>query len=170
MNNLVKCDDENLALTLNKHGDNSNSKTKLSELLSHTDFNSGYNAQALAVYRLIKSRESKSSNKLIQSNYKILSEIMSSKKLSIVKTKHDESFEQFQKLTDSLQSAITSNVNTNIMMMANAAEQLANNKPSEIISVKIDNENTSNRVKPSRKRKKKSPKLKKVSVVCVTKC
>ena len=75
--------------------------TKLSQIFRQTEFS---NTQSLILYRLIKNRNN------FHKSYKILSEVMSNKKISIVKTKYEDNIETFQKITNNLLDTIKINI------------------------------------------------------------
>ncbi len=179
MSNLV---DEKLlvSLNLNKYNEDDvldyDEKSKFtSQVIRQTDFasssfNTNYNSQTLTVYRLIKNRRN-SKNHLhsnhfydnnTNSNYNFstnnfLSQIMTTKKLAVAKTKQDETFDQFQKITQAFRASINF---PPINETHNNEYHLNDTNISTHIS-KLENETTSNNQiirMTKKKRKKKTPK------------
>jgi hypothetical protein len=120
--------------------------TKLSQIFRQTEFS---NTQSLILYRLIKNRNN------FHKSYKILSEIMSSKKISIVKTKYEDNIETFQKITNNLLDSIKINIGNE------AIHEHEEEQDHEEIANKF--QTISRKSTSKKKSKKKSPKqIKKV--------
>ena len=192
MSNLL---DEKLSLSLNlnKYSEDDvvdyDEKSKFtSQVIRQTDFastsfNTNFNSQTLTVYRLIKSRQNSKINHHFDSNHfynhksncnfntnHFLSQIMSTKKFSIVKTKHDDTFDQFQKITQAFRASIAFPPIGEAHSTENTLDdQYQNDTKISSHIAKLENETSSNnqiiRMTKKKRKKKTAKQQKKVSTL-----